>query len=48
MDDHEGRQCGESCEANKKVNEARNYKRVGGFTKFLNERYNRSIRPGRK
>ena len=44
----EGKQCGESCEANKKVNEARNYKRVGGFTKFLNERYNRSIRPGRK
>ena len=44
----EGKQCGESCEANKKVNEARNYKRVGGFTKFLNERYNRGIRPGRK
>ena len=44
----EGKQCGESCEANKKVNEARNYKRAGGFTKFLNERYNRSIRPGRK
>lgn len=44
----EGKQCGKSCEANKKVNEARNYKRVGGFTKFLNERYNRSIRPGRK
>ena len=43
----EGKQCGESCETNKKVNEARNYKRVGGFTKFLNERYNRSIRPGR-
>ena len=43
----EGKQCGESCEANKKVNEARNYKRVGGFTKFLNERYNRGIRPGR-
>ena len=44
----EGKQCGESCEANKKVNEARNYKRAGGFTKFLNERYNRGIRPGRK
>lgn len=44
----EGKQCGESCETNKKVNEARNYKRVGGFTKFLNERYNRGIRPGRK
>ena len=44
----EGKQCGESCEANKKVNEARNYKRVGGFTKFLNERYNRGIRPRRK
>ena len=44
----EGKQCGESCEANKKVNEARNYKKVGGFTKFLNERYNRGIRPGRK
>lgn len=44
----EGKQCGESCEANKKVNEARNYKRVGGFTKFLNERYNKGIRPGRK
>lgn len=44
----EGKHCGESCEANKKVNEARNYKRVGGFTKFLNERYNRGIRPGRK
>ena len=44
----EGKQCGESCEANKKVNEARNYKRIGGFTKFLNERYNRGIRPGRK
>ena len=43
----EGKQCGESCETNKKVNEARNYKRVGGFTKFLNERYNRGIRPGR-
>ena len=43
----EGKQCGESCEANKKVNEARNYKRVGGFTKFLNERY-KGIRPGRK
>lgn len=44
----EEKQCGESCEANKKVNEARNYKRVGGFTKFLNERYNRGIHPGRK
>ncbi len=44
----EGKQCGESSEANKKVNEARNYKRAGGFTKFLNERYNRDIRPGRK
>ena len=43
----EGKQCDESCEANKKVNEARNYKRAGGFTKFLNERYNRGIRPGR-
>lgn len=44
----EGKQCGESCGANKMVNEARNYKRIGGFTKFLNERYGRSIRPGRK
>ena len=35
----EGKQCGESCESNKKVNEARNYRRIGGFTKFLNERY---------
>ena len=43
----EGKQCGESCGNNKKVNEARNYKRTGGFTKFLNERYNRSIRPGK-
>lgn len=44
----EGKQCGESCGDNKKVNEARNYKRTGGFTKFLNERYNRNIRPGKK
>ena len=44
----EGKQCGESCESNKKVNEARNYRRIGGFTKFLNERYNRNIRPGKK
>jgi len=44
----EGKQCDESCESNKKVNEARNYKRIGGFTKFLNERYNRNIRPGVK
>ena len=44
----EGKQCGESCEANKKVNEARNYTRARGFTKFLHARYNRSIRPGRK
>lgn len=46
----EGKECGESCgeKDNKKVNEARNYRRVGGFTKFLNERYNRNIRPGRR
>ena len=44
----EGKQCGESCESNKKVNEARNYRRIGGFTKFLNERYSRGIRPGGK
>ena len=33
---------------NKKVNEARGYRRTGGFTKFLNERYYRSIRPGKR
>lgn len=33
---------------NKKVNEARGYRRTGGFTRFLNERYNRSIRPGKR
>ena len=44
----EGKQCGESCGDNKKVNEARNYRRIGGFTKFLNERYGKDIRPGGK
>lgn len=44
----EGKQCAESHEANKKVNEARNYKRIGGFTKFLNENRRKGIRPGRK
>lgn len=44
----EGKQCGESCGENKKVNEARNFKGTGKFSKFLNERYGRSIRPGRK
>jgi len=43
----EGKQCGESCESNKKVNEARNYKRIGRFTKFLNENRYKGIRPGR-
>lgn len=33
---------------NKKVNEARCYRGTGGFTRFLNERYNRSIRPGKR
>lgn len=44
----EGKQCSENCEDNKKVNEARNYKRIGGFTKFLNENHRKGIRPGRK
>lgn len=44
----EEKQCSEKCEDNKKVNEARNYKRIGGFTKFLNENSRKSIRPGRK
>lgn len=44
----EGKQCGESNGDNKKVNEARNYRKIGGFTKFLNERYGRGIRQGRK
>ena len=48
-------ECGEvptsesECDAdNKKVNEARGYRRIGGFTKFLNERYNRNIRPSKR
>jgi membrane-associated HD superfamily phosphohydrolase len=44
----EEKQCSEKCEDNKKVNEARNYKRIGGFTKFLNENRRKGIRPGRK
>ena len=44
----EEKQCSEKCEDNKKVNEARNYKRIGGFTKFLNENSRKGIRPGRK
>lgn len=33
---------------NKKVNEAKGYKRTGGFTKFLNENRRKGIRPGRQ
>lgn len=44
----EGTHCAERHETNKKVNEARNYKRIGGFTKFLNENRRKGIRPGRK
>ena len=40
----EGKECGENCGENKKVQEARNFN-VGGFTKFLNEN---NIRPGKK
>ena len=40
----EGKECGESCGENKKVQEARNFN-AGRFTKFLNEN---NIRPGKK
>ena len=51
--DNAKNECGDAptseCGAvNKKVNEAKGYRRTGGFTKFLNENRRKGIRPGKQ